>query len=105
MNSLKRPSRKDQPRCRWWINPWDWYCVAIPMRLKPELRQFDRAKSMMRNFPPNGTAGFARHSVSAPRRVPRPPARTMATVWRASCAMVERSGAARGSSKRFGTNP
>ena len=34
-----------------------------PIRRMPELTQLDSAKSMMRNLPPNGTAGFARQSV------------------------------------------
>ena len=50
------------------------------MRRTPELTQFESAKSMMRNLPPNGTAGFARQSVSGPRREPRPPASTSAMV-------------------------
>jgi len=50
----------------------------------------------------HGTAGFARASVSAPSRVPRPPASTMASVWRASWAMVERSAAAWAAARRLG---
>ncbi len=38
------------------------YCVSTPMRRMPELRQFESGKSMMRNLPPNGTAGLARQS-------------------------------------------
>ena len=33
---------------------------------------------MMRYFPPNGTAGFATRFVSAPRRLPCPPAKIIA---------------------------
>src|SRR3982751_4201975 len=83
----------------------DWYCVAMPMRRMPELRQVESAKSMMRNLPPKGTAGFARHSVSGPRRAPRPPARTMDTVCRASCAIADRSGIALGMPYRLGSKP
>jgi hypothetical protein len=46
------------------------------MRLMPELSAFDRAKSMIRDLPPKGTAGLARLSVSSSNRLPRPPART-----------------------------
>ena len=63
------------------------YCVAMPMRRMPELTQFDSVKSMMRNLPPNGTAGLARQSVSARSRSPRPPASTIARVWRVSWEM------------------
>src|SRR5205809_6450416 len=54
------------------------------MRLTPELRQFDKAKSMMRNLPPKNTAGLARRSVSCLSRLPRPPASTSASVRRAN---------------------
>ncbi len=37
------------------------------MRRMPELMQLDSVKSMIRKLPPNGTAGFARHSVNAPK--------------------------------------
>ena len=63
----------------------------MPIRRTPEFTQFESAKSMMRNLPPNGTAGFARQSVSGPSRAPRPPARIIATVLRVSWAML-RSG-------------
>ena len=59
-------------------------CTACrsPMRRMPELTQLESVKSMMRNLPPKGTAGFARHSVSCSSRLPRPPARTSAMVLR-----------------------
>src|SRR5580658_4991953 len=38
-----------------------------------------RAKAMTRYLPPNGTAGFARSSVSGNSRLPIPPARTNVT--------------------------
>jgi hypothetical protein len=44
--------------------------------------QFDSVKSMMRNLPPNGTAGLERQSVSCIRRLPRPPASTIPKVLR-----------------------
>lgn len=40
------------------------YCVRTLIRRMPELTQFESGKSMMRNLPPNGTAGFARQAVS-----------------------------------------
>ena len=44
----------------------------------PELAQLLSGKSMMRYFPPNGTAGFAIFFVKAPRRLPCPPASIIA---------------------------
>ena len=44
-----------------------------------ELMQLESAKSMVRWCPPNGTAGFARHSVSPCSLVPLPPARMSAS--------------------------
>src|SRR5512139_3343912 len=46
----------------------------------PEFTQLDKAKSMIRNLPPKGIAGFARQLVSSWRRLPRPPARIRASV-------------------------
>ena len=40
-------------------------CASTIRSKIPELTQFERAKSMMRYFPPNGTAGFAIFSVNA----------------------------------------
>src|ERR1017187_5971211 len=60
-NSPKRPSRKLQPRCTCRIRLCALYCVQMPMRRMPELTQLDRAKSIMRNLPPKGSAGWARH--------------------------------------------
>ncbi len=78
-NSSKRPSRKLQPRCTWRIRLCALYCVQMPMRRMPEFTQFDSAKSMIRNLPPNGSDGFARQLVSSSRRLPRPPARISAS--------------------------
>ena len=58
----------------------DLYCVQMPMRRIPEFTQFDNAKSMIRNLPPNGSDGFARQLVSSARRLPLPPARMSASV-------------------------
>ena len=68
--------------CR--IREWDLYCVRILIRRMPEFRQFDSAKSTIRYLPANGTAGFARQSVSILRREPRPPDSTSASVLRVS---------------------
>src|ERR1700691_3752556 len=43
----------------------------------PELMKLLRTKSMMRYFPPKGTAGLARSLVSGYNRVPFPPASTI----------------------------
>src|ERR1019366_2323762 len=43
----------------------------------PELMKLLRTKSMMRYFPPKGTAGLARSLVSGYSRVPFPPASTI----------------------------
>ena len=45
----------------------------------PEFTQFDSGKSMIRYFPPNGTAGFASFCVSAYNLDPWPPASNIAT--------------------------
>jgi hypothetical protein len=59
-NSPKWPSRKLQRYFKCWIRLCAFYCVATPIRRIPELTRFDRTKSMRRNLPPKGTAGFAR---------------------------------------------
>src|SRR6266545_7928902 len=56
------------------------YCVRIMMSKIPEFTQLESVKSMIRYLPANGTAGFARRSVSTPRRCPSPPARMTARV-------------------------
>mmetsp|Transcript_44682 Transcript_44682/g.105121 ORF Transcript_44682/g.105121 Transcript_44682/m.105121 type:complete len:292 (+) Transcript_44682:1454-2329(+) len=76
---------KLQPRWMWRSSEWLLYCVTTAMRRMPEFRQFDSAKSMMRNLPPKCTAGLARRSVSCISREPRPPASTSAKVRRPSC--------------------
>ena len=43
--------RRSAPAARYW--------VSTPTVSMPELTQLDRGKSMMRYFPPKGTAGFA----------------------------------------------
>ena len=44
----------------------------------PLFMLLESGKSMMRYFAPNGTAGFATEEVNTPRRVPCPPARSIA---------------------------
>ena len=56
-------------RSRLWLLYW----VRTQIFLMPELARFDRAKSISRYTPPNGTAGLARSSVSGASRVPAPP--------------------------------
>ena len=53
------------------------YCVSTQIFLRLELIRLDSAKSTSRYTPPNGTAGFARSSVSGASRVPAPPASTI----------------------------
>src|SRR3989338_5847642 len=48
----------------------------------PELTRFERTKSTIRYFPPNGTAGLERSCVSGCRRSPLPPASTIASTRR-----------------------
>ena len=74
--SLRSGRKKFQPRCKWRIRLWALYWVATPMRRMPEFSALDKAKSMIRDLQPKGTAGFARLSVNSIRRLPRPPART-----------------------------
>jgi hypothetical protein len=57
-----------------WLSEVGRYWVRMPTSKMPELTQLDRAKSMMRYLPPNGTAGLARFSDSRHRRAPMPPA-------------------------------
>ena len=47
----------------------------------PLFTQLLSVKSMMRNFPANGTAGLARASESTVSRVPSPPANIIASVF------------------------
>src|SRR5690606_8748210 len=58
------------------------YCVSTKIWRMPELTQLDSGKSMIRNLPPKGAAGFARLAVRSPRREPRPPAMITAIVLR-----------------------
>src|SRR6266702_4033106 len=59
-------------RSRLWLLYW----VSTQIRRMPPLTRFDRAKSTSRYRPPNGTADFARSSVSGASRLPAEPART-----------------------------
>src|SRR5580693_3113653 len=68
-------------RSRLWLLYW----VSTQMRRNPPLTRLDRAKSMSRYSPPNGTAGLARSAVSGARRLPAPPASTMPRIRGSSC--------------------
>src|SRR6516165_5826834 len=83
-NSFISGRRKDQPICRWRNRLCALYWVRTQIRRTPELRQFDSAKSMMRNLPPKNTAGLARRSVNCFSRLPRPPSSTRASARRVS---------------------
>src|SRR5580658_430361 len=60
-------------RSRLWLLYW----VRTQILRMPALAMLDRAKSISRYTPPNGTAGLARSAVSGLRRVPAPPASTI----------------------------
>ena len=57
-----------------------WYWVRTPTVSTPELMQLLKGKSIIRYFPPKDTAGFATFAVNTPRRLPCPPARSMAII-------------------------
>ena len=80
-NSPNSPRKCPQPFwiCR--ISECALYCVRTPILRIPELMQFESGKSIIRNFPPNGTAGFVRHVVRCFNRDPRPPAIINASVF------------------------
>ena len=46
----------------------------------PELMQLLSGKSIILYFPPNATAGFATFAVKTPRRLPCPPAHSIAII-------------------------
>src|SRR5512137_965475 len=55
------------------------YCVRTPTVVIPELVQLDSGKSTMRYLPAKGTAGLARFWERMLSRLPRPPARIIAS--------------------------
>src|SRR3954451_11840367 len=59
-------------RSRLWLLYW----VRTAICSTPALTRFDRAKSISRYSPANGTAGLARSAVSGASRLPSPPAST-----------------------------
>ena len=63
------------------LREWLLYCVNMLIFRMSELIQFDKGKSMVLNFPPNGIAGFECHCVSDFKRVPLPPAKIIARVF------------------------
>jgi hypothetical protein len=54
----------------------------------PELKRFERTKSMILYLPPNGTAGLDLPMVMGLSRSPLPPAITMAIVFRVILAVA-----------------
>src|SRR3970040_2734669 len=63
-----------------WLRESDLYCVSTYVLRKPELRQFDKAKSIIRYLPPNGTAGLLLKAVRGYNLSPCPPAKSIVTV-------------------------
>jgi hypothetical protein len=60
----------------------------MPMRRILEFTQFDKEKSIFWYAAPNGSAGLHLRLVSGPRRVPFPPARITAVVFRARTSLI-----------------
>ena len=56
----ERSRSQGRPRPMWSISERGLYWVRTSTRSIPEFTQLDRAKSMIRYLPPNGTAGLAR---------------------------------------------
>ena len=77
---FSRPERR-QVSATWRSRLCDLYWVSTTIWVRPEFSRFDRAKSIKRYTPPNGTAGFARSSVSGMSRLPSPPASTMPNIF------------------------
>src|SRR5215831_5977999 len=76
VNVRSRSHGRPEAMCS--FREWGRYCVRIMTSEIPEFTQFESVKSMIRYLPANGTAGFARFSVSTPSREPSPPARITA---------------------------
>ena len=74
------PGPTARPEPMWSESERGLYWVRTATLSMSELTQFDRAKSMIRNLPPKGTAGLARFSDRIERRAPSPPARITARV-------------------------
>lgn len=62
------------------FNSSGWYWVSTPTVSIPELTQLDSGKSMMRYFPPYGTAGLAMFLVNTYSRLPCPPANSWQSI-------------------------
>ena len=71
-----RSRSQGRPTPIWSISERGAYWVRTATSVRPELTAFERAKSMIRYFPPNGTPGFARSCDRIESRSPSPPART-----------------------------
>jgi hypothetical protein len=65
-------------RLRWRFRLSELNCVSTKIRRTFEFKQLLIGMSIRRYFPPIGTAGFERRSVSGKSRVPRPPPRMIA---------------------------
>ena len=63
-----------------WLSLSGLYWVRTPTVSTPEFIQLLNGKSIILYFPPNATAGFARFDVRTPRRLPCPPARSIAII-------------------------
>src|SRR4030042_624213 len=63
-----------QPSCICLINDVERYCVKTKIRVIPELTQLLSVKSISRNLPAKGTAGFVRCLVKGSNLSPAPPA-------------------------------
>ncbi len=81
MYSSRSALRIFQPAriCR--SSEWDLYWMRTATLRSPEFKQLLSVKSMIRYFPPKGTAGLARCAVSGLSRSPFPPAKTMVKIF------------------------
>src|SRR5687767_15225741 len=75
-----RSRSQGRPSPMWSFRECGLYWVRTRTSSMSELTQFDSEKSMIRYFPPKGTAGLARTEERIDRRSPSPPARISAIV-------------------------
>lgn len=81
MYSSRSALRMFQPARMCRSSEWDLYWIRTATLRSPEFKQLLSVKSMMRYFPPNGTAGLARCAVRGLSRSPFPPARTIVKIF------------------------
>src|ERR1700722_8611574 len=81
INSPHSGLKIDQPSRKCFCSEWDLYWVRTSTRRRPECRQLESVKSMMRYLPPKQTAGLARSAVRGCKRAPTPPARRTERVF------------------------